>query len=69
MEIKKIVRDVRTKIIGPPSYWNDICPICETKAISGCRCCSTNGISNDRICANKHTWHWNNGRVVIGSHH
>lgn len=53
---------------GAPPYPEDFCPVCRTKAVMGCRCCG-NGISNDRTCANNHTWYWDHGKVIIGSHH
>jgi len=64
MEIRKIEK----KSIVPP-YFEDTCPICNTKANGGCRCPTVNGISNDRFCANKHQWYWKDDKVVIGSHH
>jgi hypothetical protein len=62
MKIERITEEPIKK--SHPPYWEDICPICKTKAITGCRC-----IINDRKCANNHTWHWKDGKVVIGSGH
>jgi hypothetical protein len=48
----------------PPPYWEDICPVCKTKAISGCRC-----RISERTCKNGHTWYWDCGHTVLGSSH
>lgn len=43
------------------SYSLDLCPVCNTKAISGCRC-----ILNNRRCANGHHWRrLDNGVAVM----
>lgn len=67
MKIERISE--KPKSSGAPPYFEDFCPVCKEKANSGCRCASFNGISNDRGCKNGHKWYWDNGKVIIGSHH
>lgn len=58
MKIEKINLD-QMKV---PPYWEDICPTCKTKCVTGCRC-----PINERTCANGHTWYWKNGKIFLGS--
>ncbi len=55
---------VRDSMKTAPPYWEDICPVCNTKCVSGCRC-----TINERTCANNHTWYWQDGKIIIGSTH
>lgn len=66
-----IIDKFSKKQVAPaPPYVDDICSICKTKASGGCRCKDWgDGISNDRTCINGHTWYWNNGKRILGSHH
>lgn len=41
-----------------------ICPICYQKATQTCNC-----TSHDSSCANKHQWHVENGKIILGSSH
>ncbi len=61
-EVKESVKNCLENYTGP--YTGDFCPTCDGKAKSGCRC-----FINDRTCANGHTWHRVNGKVVLGSGH
>jgi hypothetical protein len=66
MKITRIAEffGVKPQAKKAPPYWEDICPTCKTKAVSGCRC-----MINERTCANGHTWYWKNGEVILGSGH